>query len=214
MWTQTDSWQQNQLKRFTLGIASKEQCNQEIRKLMESVLSQPSTDMPPATKGFLQPWAYNCVRDPLKQISKVSWGQETFFHIDFISSPETLEVEQIHHIGFWGQEHNYFKEEKKNPLLFHILQNALSYRSMYLTADKFACALWLVKLSALKSTGFHKSSILILWVFHYKQITIGCLNWWKDTYGLIVPLLHVMSWDPHLHPYSRECISQTWMTSL
>ena len=69
MWTQTDSWQQNQLKRFTLGIASKEQCNQEIRKLMDSVLSQPSANRPPATKGFLQPWAYNCVRDPLKQIS-------------------------------------------------------------------------------------------------------------------------------------------------
>ena len=93
---------------------------------------------------------------------KVSWGQETFSHIDFISSRETLEVERIRHIGFWGQQQNYFKEKKKKPLLFHILQNAVSYRSTCLTADKFACALWLLKLSALKSTGFHKSSILIL----------------------------------------------------
>ena len=115
---------------------------------------------------------------------------------------------------FWGQQQNYFKEKKKQLLLFHILQNALSYRSTCLTADKFARALWLLKLSSLKSTGFHKSSILILWVFHYKQITIWCLNWWKDAYGLIAPMQRVMSWDTHLHPYSRVCISQMWMTTL
>lgn len=48
---------------------------------------------------------------------KVCWGQETFLHIDFISSPETLEVEQIRHIGLGGQQQNYFKEEKK-PSVF------------------------------------------------------------------------------------------------
>ena len=218
MWTQTDSWQQNQLKRFTLGIASKEQCNQEIRKLMDSVLSQPPANRPPATKGFLQPWAYNCVRDLLKQISLNSryLGVKKPFLI-LISSPHLKHLRSKKFVTLVLGDSNRIilkKKKKKQLLLFHILQNALSYRSTFLTADKFARALWLLKLSALKSTGFHKSSILILWVFHYKQITIWCLNWWKDAYGLIAPMQHVMSWDTHLHPYSRVCISQMWMTTL
>ena len=120
MWTQTDSWQQNQLKRFTLGIASKEQCNQEIRKLMESVLSQPSANIQPATKGFLQPWAYNCVRDPLKQISLNSryLGVKKPFSI-LISSPH---LEQLRSNKFvilvFGDSNRIIVKKKKNPSAF------------------------------------------------------------------------------------------------
>ena len=132
MWTQTDSWQQNQLKRFTLGIASKEQCNQEIRKLMDSVLSQPPANRPPATKGFLQPWAYNCVRDLLKQISLNSryLGVKKPFLI-LISSPHLKHLRSKKFVTLvLGDSNRIILKKKKNNFCFFIF-----YRMLWATGQ-------------------------------------------------------------------------------
>lgn len=145
MWTRTDSWQQNQSKRFTLGIASKKQCNQEMRELMGSVLSHPSTNMPPAAKGSPSPEPGAAVHSCRFYWAQGTWRSRNMSFIDLILSPETLRSSKLATLYPRGS----YGIRKEQLCCFMCYRMLWATYSIYLMTDKFACALWLLKMNCL-----------------------------------------------------------------
>lgn len=154
MWTGTYSWQQNQLKRFTLGISSKKQCNQEIRELdgycIITDLHQPCHQMPKASHS-LEPGA--ALLSSKSHWTHSTWRSRNLFPYWF----------NLVTWNTWGQANSphwfpgaVMGSQKNNLCFFVCYRMPWATCSMYLMAEKFACVIWLLKVNCLLWT--HRGS--------------------------------------------------------
>lgn len=168
MWTRTDSWQQNQLKRLTLGLASTKQCNQEIRELMGAHYHSPSP-----TRHQLPKASYGPEPRVAFLSSKSHWAQDIWssrnlfpYWFNLVTWNTWGRANSPHSVGQGqpGQLENYLK----NDLIFSCFTECFELPAW--------CIWWLTTLHVpygflkwtvcLNSRGFQKFDILILRMFH------------------------------------------------